>query len=206
MAIFSFAYGQSTDDFVVFRSLFRIPLQVSAARFAPHMSTRLALLLLGFLLTLSPTGKAQISAGVGVAYHDLEDVGRWGTSGAVYIPLGSYAFDVVPNIEYYYSNWSRKGSGFATDTSDVYAISADIHANLPALTDRVRPYIGSGLTYAGNGSAGALGLNLISGVYVRVQGWKFFPYGQVTYRLLPDFTDVATLDTYFFRGGVRVVL
>ena len=170
------------------------------------MSTRLALLLLGFLLTLSPTGKAQISAGVGVAYHDLEEIGRWGVSGAVYIPLGGYAFDVVPNIEYYYSKWSRNGSGVANDTSDVYAFSADVHVNLPALTDRARAYIGTGLTYAGNGSEAALGLNLISGIHVRVRGWKIFPYGQVTYRLLPDFTDVATLDTYFFRGGLRVVL
>ena len=170
------------------------------------MSTRPALLLLGFLLTLSPTGKAQIAAGVGVAYHDLEDIGHWGISGAVYIPLGGYAFDIVPNIEYYYSKWSRNGSGVATDTSDVYAISADVHANLPALADRVRAYIGTGLTYSGNGSDGAFGLNLISGIHVRLQGWKIFPYGQVTYRLLPDFTDVATLDTYFFRGGVRVVL
>ena len=124
-AIFSFAYGQSTNDSVVFRSPLQIPLQVSAAQFAPHMSPRLALLLLGILLTLSPSGNAQISAGVGVAYHDFEDAGRWGISGAVYIPLGGYAFDAVPNIEYYNSQWSRTGSGVATDTSDVYAISAD---------------------------------------------------------------------------------
>jgi hypothetical protein len=170
------------------------------------MSPRLALLLLGILLTLSPTGKAQISAGVGVAYHDLEDAGRWGISGAVYIPLGGYAFDVVPNIEYYNSQWTRNGSGVATDTSDVYAISADVHANLPTLADRVRAYIGTGLTYAGNGGDGAFGLNIISGIHVRAQGWKIFPYGQVTFRFLPDISDVATLDTYFFRGGVRVVL
>jgi len=170
------------------------------------MSTRLALLLLGFLLTLSPAGKAQISAGVGVAYHDLEEIGRWGVSGAVYIPLGGYAFDVVPNIEYYYSKWSRNGSGVASDTSDVYAFSADVHANLPALADRVRAYIGTGLTYAGNGSEGAFGLNLMSGIHLRAHGWKVFPYGQVTYRLLPDFENATTLDTYFFRGGVRVVL
>ena len=170
------------------------------------MPTRLALLLLGVLPALSPTGTAQISAGVAVAYHDLGEIGRWGVSGAVYIPLGGYAFDIVPNIEYYYSKWSRNGSGLANDTSDVYAFSADVHANLPALADRVRAYIGTGLTYAGTGSEGALGLNLISGIHVRLQGWKIFPYGQVTYRLLPDFTDVATSDTYFFRGGVRVAL
>lgn len=170
------------------------------------MSTRIALLLLGILLTVGPTGKAQIAVGVGLTRHDLADVGRWGARGAVYIPVAGHSFDLVPNFEYYYSKWSVGGTGVANDTSDVYAISADVHANLPALADRARAYIGTGLTYAGNGSEGAFGLNLTSGIFVRAIGWKVFPYGEVTYRVLPDFENAAALDTYFFSGGIRVVL
>ena len=170
------------------------------------MLPRFAFVLFGFLLMSSPTGKTQISTSVGVAYHNLEEVDRWGISGAVYIPVARHAFEIVPNFEYYHSMWNRGGQGIASDTSDVYAVSADIHANLPALGDRARAYIGTGVTYAGNGADAALGLNLTSGIHVRAQGWRFFPYGQVTYRLVPDFQNVAALDTFFFNAGVRIVL
>jgi len=178
----------------------------SIARFALAMSSRLHLLLLGFLLALSPTGKAQMSAGIGIAYHDLEEISRWGVTGAIYIPVSNHAFDIVPSFEYYYSEWSRGGDGVANDTSDVYVLSADAHANLPALADRARAYIGTGLTYAGTGNEGALGLNLTTGIYVRAQGWRIFPFGQITYRILPELSNAAALDTYFIRSGVRVVL
>ncbi len=170
------------------------------------MPTRFALLIVGFALAFCPTGLAQVSAGVGVAYHDLEEIGRWGVTGAVYFPIARHSFDVVPNFEYYYSKWSRGGRGVANDTSSVYAVSVDVHANLPAFLDRARAYVGTGITYAGHGGDGALGLNLTSGIYMRAQGWKVFPFGQVTYRVLPDFQNVATLDTYFIRGGVRIIL
>lgn len=170
------------------------------------MLIRFALVFLGYLLVLSPTGSAQLSASVGVAYHDLEEIGRWGMNGAIYFPLAGSSVELVPNFDYYYSGWSVGGDGLASDTSSVYAFSVDVHANLPALADRARAYIGSGITYVGNGTDGAFGLNLTSGLLLRVVGWRVFPFGEVTYRVLPEFPATITPDTYFFNGGLRIVL
>ncbi len=170
------------------------------------MLPRSVLLLSGFLLAVSPAGKAQVSVGISASYHDLEEISRWGIGGAVFIPVAGHTLDFVPNFEYYPSNWSAGGQGAASDTSDVYAISADVHANLPAFGDRARAYVGTGATYAGNGDDAALGLNLKSGIHLRAQGWRFFPYGEITYRVMPEFQNAAQLDTFFFRGGLRIVL
>lgn len=170
------------------------------------MFLRFAFVLLGFAVMLNPSAEAQISTGIGVAYHNLEDIDRWGIGGAVYIPVAGHAFEFVPNFEYYFSNWSVGGQGIGSDTSNVYAVSADLHANLPALGDRLRAYIGTGATYAGSGVDAALGLNLTSGFHLRAQGWRFFPYGQATYRLMPEFQSTTALDTFFFRAGIRIVL
>lgn len=200
MRVFFGADGEGTNDSVVWSSLWN-----QLRGFALLMSPRFFPLLLGLLLTLSPAGTAQVSGGVAAAYHELQNVNRWGVSGAVYIPVAGHAFDIVPNFEYYPSAWSTGADDAANDTSGVYAVSADVHVNLPALADRLRAYIGTGVTFAGHGSDNAFGLNVLSGVHVRAHGWKVFPYGQVTYRVLPDFTNLTTPDTYFFRGGVRVV-
>ncbi len=173
---------------------------------SPALSFRLAFLCLGYMLALVPTSSAQLSASAGVAYHDLEEISRWGINGAVYFPLAGHSIDLVPNFEYYYAGWNVGGDGLASDTSSVYAFSVDVHANLPALADRARAYIGSGITYVGNGTDSAFGLNLTSGLLVRVVGWKVFPFGEVTYRVLPEFASTPTLDTYFFNGGLRIVL
>lgn len=161
------------------------------------------LLLLLTALAVLPA-RAQISASVAVGYLELEEVGRWGVAGAVQFPLtATHAVDLVPSFEYFYGKWSVDSD---TTARDIYAVSLDAHGNLPALADRLRPFVGAGLTYAGHGDESAFGLDLTTGLYLRVVGWRVFPYGQVTYRVLPDFETLASLDTYFLRGGLRVML
>jgi len=89
---------------------------------------------------------------------------------------------------------------------DVFAISLDGHANLPAFATRVRPFVGTGLTYVGAGGEAEFGLNLTAGVYVRTVSWRAFPFAQVTYRVVPDFEAQPSLDTYAVQGGLRVNL
>lgn len=155
------------------------------------------------MLLFSQKAFGQASAAIGVGYHDQEEVGRWGVMGSILIPINENHFDLSPNFEYYYSKWSV---GSETAVRDVYIIALDAHANLPELASRLRPYIGAGVAYAGHGDEGAFGVNLATGFYIRVIGWSTFPFGHVSYRVLPEFEEIGSLDTYFFRGGVRVAL
>ncbi|MDX1438514.1 MAG: hypothetical protein R3284_01295 [Rubricoccaceae bacterium] len=167
------------------------------------MPTRSLILLLAFLFLSLPTSRSQPAAGVGVAYHDLEEVGRWGVNGAFFIPVANHSFDIVPNFEYYYSKWTVNSMA---EARDVYVIAVDAHANVPDILSRLRTYFGTGVVYAGHGDEGGFGVNLSAGLYVRPVGWRVFPFGHVSYRLLADFEEIESLDAYFLRGGLRITL
>lgn len=168
-----------------------------------RLSCTTLLMLLGFAFCTSSQTNAQIAAAVGPAYTDLGDVSRWGVNGGFLIPVANNSFDIVPNFEYYYAKWSVDSS---LPQRDIYVVAVDAHANLPELASRLRPYIGTGVAFAGHGDENAFGVNLAAGAYVRAIGWKIFPFAHVSYRILPDFEEIETLDAYFFRGGVRIAL
>lgn len=170
----------------------------------PRRLCLLAAAILGLAAGLpSEYARAQLSGGLGVGYLDYSDIGRWGVAGGVYIPVAGHAFDIVPNGTYYYSKWSV---GSDEPQRDVFAASVDVHANLPSVATRLRPYVGAGITYAGAGGDTAFGLNLATGLYLRATSWRAFPFAQVTYRVIRDFETQPPLDTYALRGGLRVQL
>ncbi|HYE95857.1 MAG TPA: hypothetical protein VD962_06575 [Rubricoccaceae bacterium] len=150
------------------------------------------------------TAAAQVdfAASVGGGYLDFGDVGRFGVATAVYISFADHALDLVPNAEYYYGKWSVDSD---TPAETIYAVGLDGHANLPPLANVLRPYVGTGVSYARHGGEGGVALDLKTGAYVRAT-WSLHPYAQVTYRVVHDFETVAPLDVYFLQGGLRVDL
>ncbi|MEM6782675.1 MAG: hypothetical protein AAF624_02960 [Bacteroidota bacterium] len=154
------------------------------------------------LLALATPASAQFYAGLNGGYVQLDDVPRYGTGIAFYIPAFEHAIDVVPSFELYYRKWNAR----STDVGTLWSAGLESRLNVPPILRVVRPYAGLGLSLVGVGRDTRLGLQLVSGAYIRLFVRDVFPYVQVSYRVAEEFETVNLLDVVFVQGGVRFAL
>lgn len=166
----------------------------------PTVRALCAALLLG--LSSAPAATAQLYAGLAGGYARLDDVPRYGTGIAFYIPAFEHALDVVPSFELYYRKWNAR----PTDVGTVWSAGLETRLNLPPMVRLVRPYAGLGLTLTGVDGDTRLGLKLVTGTYVRLFVRDVYPFVQIAYRVTEEFETINLLDAVFVQGGVRFAL
>ncbi|MEL6703620.1 MAG: hypothetical protein AAFU38_02515 [Bacteroidota bacterium] len=167
----------------------------------PQPARALAAALL-LCIVLAPTASAQFYASFGGGYARLDDVPRYGTGIAFYVPAFEHTIDVVPSFELFYRKWN----GRSTEVGTLWSAGLETRLNLPPVFRFVRPYAGLGFAFVGVDGDTRLSLKLVSGTYVRLFVRDVYPFAQVAYRVADEFETVNLLDSVFIQTGIRFAL